>query len=476
MLVSFGWLKVLYPYPNFIPPDSYNYLEAAVRNDFISIWPIGYSRFLRLVSCISSSHFVLVMVQYLLLMSVVLYFLFTIRYLLSPGKWLFRILLIISIGNPLLPHISNFVSSDSLFATLSLVWFTQLLWIQSQPNLKLLLWHAVVLLLAFTVRYTAVWYPLLSITIIIFTSMSPKSKKISIAAIAVLLLLLIARTQYEYKIKTDTAQYAAFGGWQLAANALYAYAYAKPMDTINGVQQFGLLHKIVNQHFDSLRRIGKNPKIEIGVYYMWDFSSPLRTFMNEKWLTNKATPFFTQWASVGPLYRKYGWYLINNYPRLFIKHYCWPNLVRFYAPPAYFMEKYNLGNTNVEPIAATWFDWKSNVLPIPATGININIISIFPNLLAIINPLFLISSLLFSTAGGFSQCSCKKLIACLLLFWFGNLIFSVFSAPIELRYQIFPVIVTIPFLGMFLTASMQTLLTRSAIEVNEPISKAKIST
>jgi hypothetical protein len=80
LVVSFTWLKILYPYPNFMPPDSYSYLEAANKNEFINIWPIGYSRFLRLVSSFSSSHMVLVVLQYLLLQTGLLYFLFTIRY------------------------------------------------------------------------------------------------------------------------------------------------------------------------------------------------------------------------------------------------------------------------------------------------------------------------------------------------------------------------------------------------------------
>src|ERR1044072_6133444 len=69
MIISFGWLKYDYPYPNFMPPDSYSYLDAAYKNDLINQWPIGYSKFLRLVSVFSRSHLVLVIVQSLLLMT-----------------------------------------------------------------------------------------------------------------------------------------------------------------------------------------------------------------------------------------------------------------------------------------------------------------------------------------------------------------------------------------------------------------------
>ena len=32
-VLSFGWLKFMYPFPNFMPPDSYSFLEAANKNE-----------------------------------------------------------------------------------------------------------------------------------------------------------------------------------------------------------------------------------------------------------------------------------------------------------------------------------------------------------------------------------------------------------------------------------------------------------
>ena len=50
IIVQFIWFKCYYPDPNFLP-DSYSYLEAALTNQDINMWPIGYSKFLRLFSC-----------------------------------------------------------------------------------------------------------------------------------------------------------------------------------------------------------------------------------------------------------------------------------------------------------------------------------------------------------------------------------------------------------------------------------------
>jgi hypothetical protein len=468
LIASFGWLKFLYPYPNFMPPDSYSYLEAAYKNDFINQWPIGYSKFLRLVSVFSRSHLFLVVLQYLLLMASVLYLLFTIRYLLAPGKWLFRGVLAISIINPLLPHIANFVSSDCLFATLSLVWFTQLLWLLVKPGLRLLLFHAVILLLAFTVRFSAIWYPFISIAIILLTGVIPKKIRwLGIGSIIVLLLTFIGSTQYEYKKKTGTIQYAPFGGWQIAANALYAYAHATHRERAI-YEDFWELHDIVNHHMDSLSKLANRPDEEIGIYYMWDLKSPLITYAKlQQKLDPVKKPQFTQWAAMSSLYGSYGRWLIAQHPGLFLKYFVWPNLKRYYEPPLLFMGYYNLGDTKVAPIAVTWFNWKNNQLPNRQGSPTIDIMQHIQTLLAIINPLFIAGALLFIWFGGLKQCSrlAKHILSCMLLVWLGNCFFSVISAPTELRYQIFPAVITLPFCMLFLAWIIQSWKTAPAASI-----------
>ncbi len=453
IVAAFVWLKLLYPYPNFIPPDSYGYLEAASNNQFINVWPIGYSKFLQLVSLFTRSHLVLVVLQYGLLQASVLYFLFTIRYLLSPGKWLFRTLLAVSIVNPLLPHIANFVSSDCLFATLSLVWFTQLLWIIYQPSLWLLLVHAMVLLLAFIVRFNALYYPFISIAIILLKGMDKKAKLLGIGAIILPIMAFIGYTRHEYKVKTNTSQFAAFSGWLMAANSLYGYAYSEAIDPKTVPAEFRELHRLVNRHLDSLRLLAQRPDEDIGVYYFWDFKSPLVVYMKKKGGGVRKSEYFVKWASVGALYADYGRYLIQQRPVSFFKQYLWPNLFRYYGPPSQFMEYYNLGNKTVDPVAVDWFGWKNNQLPVNAKSRQIYIMSLFPHLLAIINSLFLICSILFLCWGGGKKLSrlSKWIITSVWVVWFCNMLFSVFAAPIELRYQIFPVIITLPFCLVFLS-------------------------
>jgi hypothetical protein len=456
MVISFTWLKIIYPFPNFMPPDSYNYIKAAADNDFISIWPIGYSKFLRFVSIFTRSHFVLVVLQYLLLQVSILYFLFTIRYLFSTGTRIFRFLFIASIANPLLPHIANFVSSDCLFTALSVVWLTQLIWILYRPTQPLMLLHAVIVLLAFTVRFNAIYYPFFSIAIIATRSISRNTKWLAIGCIMFLLSLFMGRTVYEYKIKTGSAQYSAFGGWLLAANALYGYSHARQDDVTSVPQKFMELHRIVNSHMDSLKNLTIRPDRELGIYYFWDFKSPLRVYMQQN---SQTTVFFRNWASVAPLYASYGLYLIQKHPGHFIKNYIWPNLLQYYAPPTYFMGAYNMEIKNVDPITAGWFDWKNNKLPIRSKDRQIHVFNIFPKLVSIINSLFFLGGILIITFGCFSKHDYlnKSVNVLIIILWICNLLFSIFSAPIELRYQLFPIVFTFPFTILIMSWILRSL-------------------
>lgn len=455
VLISFAWLKIIYPYPNFMPPDSNSYLNAAFSNQFINLWPIGYSKFLRLISCFSNSHFFLVSLQYLLLQASLLYFLFSIRYWLSPGKWGFRTLFAISILNPLVVHIANFVSTDALFTALSMVWFTQLLWIACCRSKKIIAWHALIIVLALMVRFTALYYPFVSIAVILLCPANRSVKFSGVGLILILIGLFAGSTAHEYKIRTNTVQFSAFGGWQIGSNALYAYAYAKPIPVEKVPAKFKALHAIVNRHMESLKRIPPplRPDYEVAVYYLWDFKSPLRVYMSQLYPKFSDEDFFYKWAKLSPLYASYGRFLIKQYPKEYITYYLWPNLLKYYAPPAKFMGAYNMKGETVEPIVVKWFGWKNNKLPTYFKNREIQITVPFPVLFATINILFVLGFLSFILLGGFKNCAnyCKRILWITLFVWFVNMAFSVLTAPIELRYQIFPMTFTSAVAWLFMS-------------------------
>ena len=447
LVIQFVLFKILYPYPNFMPPDSNNYLKAAVNNDFVNIWPIGYSKFLRLISSISKSHMVLTSLQYLMLQGSLLYFLFTVKFWMQPAKWLFRILLFASLLSPLIVHISNFVSSDALFTALSLIWFSQLIWISNRPTRSLLISHSFILLFSFMVRYNSLYYPLLSITCIMLTKTPTINKAIGGGLTILLLGWFIGRTEFEYYKTTGTKQFSAFGGWQIAANALYGYAHSfnDPLETVP--KEFRQLHSLVNNHMDSIRHLKVRPDNEVFVYYLWDFKSPLKVYLNDVQKKRSNETYFKQWAYVAPLYSKYGRHLISNHPTAFIKYFVWPNLIKYYAPPVKFMGLYNMGNDKVEKVIVDWFGWKNNKLPLNLRDRDIKITSFFSPLTGIINVIFILSFVsvyflgLFQSASNFQ----KRILYWALATWLFNMSFSVLAAPIELRYQIFSIVITSTF-------------------------------
>lgn len=456
VLVQLMWFKYLYPYPNFLP-DSYSYLDAAHNNQFINMWPIGYSWFLRLFSCFTNSHTALVVCQYLLLQASILYLLFTLAYLLPTGKLTLRILLCCSVLNPLLFHVSNFVSSDSLFATLSLIWLSQLLWIIYKPEIRLLIIHAIVLLLVFTVRYNALYYPLVSLLVISTGRARLQTKLAGAAAIVLLLGGFIGRTIYKYQAITGTTQFSGFSGWQLASNALFAYAHVPPEARKLTPEKFQTLHSITDRHMDSLNKLTLRPDSTLGIYYLWNEQAPLKKYIHQYYSNDSTIDGFKQWASMGPVYRQYGTYLIRQYPQAFARYYLWPNLGNYYSPEAEFLAMYNMGLDSIEPIATMWFKLKSNKVHSAFRDKKIKIGNILPVLLAATNLAFIVSFISFIFLDGLKKGS-RLFIQCLwlmFLIWICNAGFSVLASPIVLRYQAFPMITTFAFMLLLLRYIIQ---------------------
>ncbi|MDR3714162.1 MAG: hypothetical protein P4L51_15190 [Puia sp.] len=475
---QFLLFKFFYPFPNFMPPDSYSYLEAAFLNQMINIWAIGYSKFLRFFSSLTNSDLALVWFQYILLEASLLYFLFSARFLLSLGKWLFRVLVALSIMNPMVSQISNFIGSDTLFTALSIIWFTQLMWILFRPNCRLLFWHAIVLFIAFTVRYNSLYYPIISIIVIVLSNLKTGLKWLSVGMITLLLGCFIVTTELAYRQETGYLQYSAFGGWQMAANALYGYAHTKPDSPENVPVKFRELHSIVNKQIESISHIPDflRPDHNVSVYYLWDFNSPLRLYMNEKWKKDSTGTYFKHWASMAPLYAEYGRYLILHHPIPFTKYFLWPNLIKYYSPPLGFMGSYNLKNEQVDPIAAKWFGWNSNKISTRFKGKDIDVIKPFPIIIAVSNLIFALSFIGFIMLGGMKRSGhyIKRLLWWIFLIWLSNMLFSVFSAPIELRYQLFPILVTLFFLIILLSFIIEKSRTvnEKIVHSNETLSTA----
>ncbi|HEY4287957.1 MAG TPA: NAD(P)-binding protein [Puia sp.] len=444
LVIEFIVFKILYPYAGFINGDSYVYLQSAWYNLDINTYPVGYSKFLRLFSIFTKSDTALVAFQYFAIQASALWFIFTLFNIYLPGKLTKWLMFSFVIFNPVFLYISNYVSSDSFFLALSLAWFTLLLWILKAPTVRLIILQALVLLLAFMVRYNALYYPLISGIAFLFSRQSVKAKMAGIGASIFVIAAFMVYTSNQYYQFMGIRQFTPFSGWQIANNAMYAYRYVDSADRKKSPARFSGIDNTVRHYFDTSRDLRNHPveMLAVSTVYMWDPRSPLNKYMKDQFKKDSTASKFKQWSSMAPLYAGYGSYLIRQYPMIYLKYYLVPNALKYYTPPGEFLDDYNMGRDTVAKIAQTWFEYKSQKVRTAFKNFRVNSLDFLPVLAGTMNVLFLLGVIGVCVLQGIF---CRSLIQYSLLLafilWVLNFGFSVFASPITLRYQLFGILV-----------------------------------
>jgi hypothetical protein len=214
ILIQLVLFKYFYPYPTFIHDDSFKYIETSMMNLDVNFYLIGYSKFLQFVGIFTRSALLLVIIQYLFAQASILFLLYTLFYFYKPNKTVQLILLGLMVLNPLLLYMANMVSSDCFFLSLSLIWFTMLLWLIHKPNTTIIILITIVTFIAFTVRYNALIYPLISLIAFCLSPVVIPKKILGVTSILLLCGLFIFNTGSKFKALTGRWQYAPFSGWQ----------------------------------------------------------------------------------------------------------------------------------------------------------------------------------------------------------------------------------------------------------------------
>ena len=436
IVIQFVVFKFFYPFANYMP-DSYSYIEAAWSNSAINTWPIGYSKFLRIFSTFFQSDLPVLFFQYIFLQLSVLYFIYTLIYFLRPTKLVRGVLIFFFLINPLFLFISNYISADAIFTAISLIWIVQIIWLLFKPSPVIVWLHGIVLFLAFATRYNALYYPVIGILILSLIRISWKTKLQGIAIILVLIGGSVWHSANKYKELTDKRQISSFGGWQLAANALFAYSHVKN-DMESPPAKFATLHRVVKLHLDSLSHVKNRPDSALGIYYLW--GGPLISYLSIKYSKDTITPYFKKWSSLAPLYGEYGEYLIKRYPVAYARYFLWPNVLNYSVPPFEFLSMYNMKVDSVGQLAKDWFGYKS--LRVKSYSKDIKVVSIYPAMVAIINILFLGGLIGFVVVKGFRIATRNfvKVLVLIFVVWLANFCFSIMASPIVLRYQLFPMV------------------------------------
>jgi len=447
VIIQFAVFKYFYPFASYIHGDSFYYIEGAAKNLDINLYLIGYSKFLRLFSVFSNSDLTLTLFQYLLIHSSGLFLLFSLFHFYKPHKTSQIILLCFFVFNPLFLYMANLVSSDGLFLAVSMTWFALLLWNVHQPSGRVIIWHAIMLFIAFTVRYNAMIYPFISVGAFFLSNLSFQRKIFSVSPGIILCLLFVIFSSFKYKQLTGFWQYSPFSGWQIANNAMYAYRYVDSAKRKSVDKKFQVLDKMVRQFFDSTKDVNKFPSEAVlaSTFYMWSTSTPLYTY-RDGLLKDTTVPEFKKWASMGPFYKSYGIHLIKKYPLHYIRYYLWPNANKYYSPPVEFLGQYNSGVNYVTEWAKNWFGYDSYKVETRTKTSRISILDFYPILSGIINIVMICTLLSYLLLKGWrynKQFSKGVLLGGLV--WIFNAVFTIIASSAALRFQSFPILTTFIF-------------------------------
>ena len=438
-LVQFIIFKFKYPFANYMP-DSYSYIEAAARNLDVNMWPVAYSKFLRLVSVFSHSDKMVVGIQYFFFQASALTFLFTLIYFLNPGKIVRNVLYAFFIFNPLPLYVCNYISADALFIGLSLLWLTTLIWVIYRPSVWQIWVHGVLLLACFTVRYNAIYYPLVAALAFILAKQKWWFKVGGIALGLALVVMSYLYTSNKMFLETGQRQFSAFGGWQLANNALYMYEHIPAKERGPIPKEFAKLETMVREHMDTLKKVKLTADDSVNSYfYLWSGRGPLIQYLERDWKKDSTTSYFKRWASEGPLYASYATWLIKKYPVQYAESFLLPNSVKYLVPPGEFLATYNMGGDSVKEAAKAWFNYKSSRVYYNNKKRFITVTSSYSISSAITNALWCMcffGFFLFKVTKN-AKYNLANIFLLASTLWILNISFSIFASPIVLRYQFF---------------------------------------
>jgi len=443
--------KQYYPYPTLVF-DSYYYIKAAVLGLDTNAWPIGYSKFLRLYNLISHSPTLLVTLQFIFLQIALLTFYFTWRLFFSPGKWMSYGLFALFFFNPLLLYCCNYILSDALFISLSLLWITQLLWVLYRPRPWMIVSHALLLALAFTIRYNALYYPLVGAFAFVISRQPWKYKLAGTGLPVVLVIAFIFYTSIRMGDAGGKKQFTPFGGWKIANDALYMYAHVYSDHPGPVPEKFRVLDSMVRRYYIDYKDKGNilNPEFTYGSFFMFATETPLLQYMFRMSHTDYYWPYLNSrdWQAVAPLYREYGVYLIRKYPMAFARWFLWPNMIRWIDPPGeifgsdvpyYWKEDY--GGQYVRAC----FAMDDLIFSKGAISFSRDLLFLYPKAFAVIHLAFTIGLVGFASCRGFRTIGGSRTQAFILItvLWCCDLCFSLVSAAVVLRYEIFMMILEI---------------------------------
>jgi len=439
-LCQFFLFKFLYPFPSFFS-DSNSYISAAASHLGANIWPVGYSKFLLLFHNITHSSTALTLFQYILFELIALYFYRTILFFFSPTRLSAVVLQIFLFFNPLNLFLANLISSDGPFAALSLLWLTTLIWLIYKPSFAHLIILTAVCFIAFTFRYNAMYYPIISAPIFIFSNKSLWFKLIGVLSPPLLILPFILYTSNAAKEMSGTSQFPPIlGGWQWANNALYIREYINEDSTHFPSAEISELDQLARDFYRRVPQANRELRSYVGNYFIREPRSPLKLYMAMHYGDDTSNYGVTAWAKSAPLFKDYGLYLIKKHPIPFATYFMIPNSKNYLIPPLEKLKVFNIGSRHISKNAAIWFDYPSQNVSAASITLQGYLLAFYPYLFFLLNVWFVFNLivLLKNIRGLRPNLRRHQTMLLLIVLVVLNAAFSIFANIVVFRYQIFP--------------------------------------
>ncbi len=465
--------------------DSAPYIEAASLGLEVHERPTGYSDLIRFFHAIAHSDGLLIFAQYFTNVIANLFLFFTLLYFFSLKKVYRVILFILLMCNPLYAIYSNFIMSDAFFCSLTVMWFTVLLWIMYRPRWVYFFMQLFLLYWLFRLRYNALTYPFM-VAIAYLLSKQPIWKKITSITITFLLIIeIIIYTTHKTEATTGISTFSALGGWQLANNSIFVLKHENFDSTTFTSETSNEICAFIKRYYNSKKimdSINKNEEdTDANGAFIWNHNSPLQIYERHyftrfyikphygnagnryiifkrfisSWSATgpvltpiKIEPYYhlTSFTTMGPLFKEFGMEVIKKYPIGYLRYFVWPNIKLYFHP---FMEAYidyNHYSTNKD-ILITYYNFNSNDFRQTHRGWITMFMYPWSWIFTLITILFLLFvGVYYLTQGYKNDAWFNKCLIFYLFFYASNFFFSIIVSSIDFRYQIFIVTLSITFI------------------------------
>ena len=348
-ILLFILVHYCYPYP-YGTADTGDYILNAYTGSYGGYRPIGYSWFLSFFHTISSSFSFISIAQFAMNAAATLYFLFTLKYFFPvKNKSVFYGFSIAVILSPVTLYLTHWAMSDSVFASLTLLWITSGIWLIHKLSWETATFHLLVLFLSIEVRFAGLFYPIITSIMLLYVH---RTKGILYAILSISVAVYVyqdVKSTTRDIFKVDT--FSGFSGWAQANNAVAILPYIDLNPEKIKDKEIRITHRIISQFPDS---IFEKEKI-IATSFIWDSKFPGKEVLYFLLDQNPKSDYVQGWIYTGTIMSKYSKFLIKKYPWEYFKHFLVMNAGQVFHPH---ITLSNYGEREVDEITKGWYDLK----------------------------------------------------------------------------------------------------------------------